>query len=389
MDKGKKMIMPNFDKKKLLACVRCGKCRSVCPILPFKGYETYSARGKMVTIDAYLNNLLAQENSQYFVDRIYDCLLCGHCKVVCPSGLDTTHILKEMRTHFVNSELSIPSPVVKFFSRDIDETGNIFNFPKEDRNIWMEGQTNFNIKKDAKILYFVGCISSILGKPGKTARSFVQILNKADIDFTILGEDEICCGNPYLLLGDNSTAKKLALQNVTNILKKGADLVVTSCPGCYKTFKQEYPILLGEKMDFEVKHASEFIMDLIDNRKISFKKSSKSITYHDPCELGRYCGVYEAPRKILENIPSLKFVEMPYNKESSHCCGGGGGFKVVNPDLSLEIALNRLKEAESIGVQTISSLCPACDMNLLEASLKYEKKIGVVDLIELVLELMD
>jgi len=211
------------------------------------------------------------------------------------------------------------------------------------------------------------------------------VLESANVKVGYLGEDEWCCGSVLLRTGDRKGAVQLAQHNVEALRAQGARVVVTGCPGCYRTLKFDYPKLLGST-GLEVLHSSQLFSHLISGNKIELKSDVVgSLTYHDPCHLGRHCGEYEAPRRVLKSIPGAEIVEMQRTRENSWCCGAGGGLRSAFPDLSLRIAEKRVLEAAGTGAECLVSACPFCRSNLKGAvdSLEMAESLMVLDLSEL------
>jgi len=235
-------------------------------------------------------------------------------------------------------------------------------------------------------LYFTGCTSSYREK--NIAKATVNALNKADISFDVLGEEEWCCGSPLLRTGQREKAIEVARHNVEAIKKSGAKTVVTSCAGCYRTLKVDYPNLLGKRnIKFDVIHSSQLFASMINEKKVSLENIGLDVTYHDPCHLGRHMEiydkpVYEEPRNVLGLIANIH--EMPRNRENTWCCGSGGGVKSAFPDFALWTANKRIEEVESVGVSTIVTTCPFCVRNLRDAIEVSNKPLKVIDLMELV-----
>jgi len=240
-----------------------------------------------------------------------------------------------------------------------------------------------NLPKKAPNLYFVGCTSAY--RRGEIAQATLKILRKANVDFTILN-DEKCCGSVFFRAGIMDLAKEFAASNVKSIRETDADTVVTSCAGCYRMLKLDYPKQVSP-IDFKVLHTVEFLPGLIESGDFKFKDGSKlKVSYHDPCHLGRHFGIYEEPRKILEAIPNVELVEMEWIKDKSYCCGAGGGLKALAGDLAVSIARKRLDDAIGRGAEVIVSACPFCKHNLLDSASKYNLKIEVKDISEIVAE---
>jgi heterodisulfide reductase subunit D len=217
-----------------------------------------------------------------------------------------------------------------------------------------------------------------------------RVLNKLGIKFAMLGEEEWCCGSALIRTGQvhvNNVARELARHNVEALKKKGAKKVLFACAGCFRAAKIDWPRLLGEELPFEVIHITQFLADLIKEDKIKWEKSiNKTVTYHDPCHLGRHVGVFNAPRFVLSHIPGIKFVEMDRSKEFQRCCGAGGGVKAGIPDLAVAMGEARVKDALETNADILSSACPFCKRNLSDGRDALKSDIVVEDVIELVAE---
>ncbi len=236
------------------------------------------------------------------------------------------------------------------------------------------------------ILYFPGCMATY--RANEIARSTIELLKKAGVEFELLGSDEWCCGSVMLRTGNVDLGKEMMEHNVDAIQKSGADVVVTSCAGCFKTLKYDYEKMTGP-LDFEVKHVLELFMELIDKGSLKFPETKMKVTYHDPCHLGRHSGMYDVPRDILRNIPGLELVEMVRNRNNARCCGAGGGVRAGFPQLSDQMADERLKEAEDTGAEVLTSACPFCTHQLREAAERINSKIRVLDMSELLVEMLE
>lgn len=218
--------------------------------------------------------------------------------------------------------------------------------------IWFKGN----------VLYYPGCLTKFFLK--ELLSNYERLLSKL-VDFIELKDLEICCGSPLLNAGYLKEAKRIARKNLLTWKEHGVWKIITSCPACYKVFKLDYPKLLSSKI--EVEHVVETIWRGIREGRLKFEKLKGIATYHDPCHLGKYCGIYEEPRKILESL-GLKIEEMRFNKEKAFCCGGGGGLKGNFPELSEEIARERVKQATQTKVELLITSCPMCYLCLSDAS---------------------
>lgn len=236
------------------------------------------------------------------------------------------------------------------------------------------------------IVYFPGCMVTYRAKD--IATSTIELLKRGGVEFELMGEDEWCCGSVMLRTGNADVADELREHNVEAFKNHEADLVITSCSGCFKTIKQDYEKMTGS-LDFEVKHVLEILKELIEKGKLKFPETKLKVTYHDPCHLGRHSGMYDIPRDILNSIPGLDFVEMPRNRENARCCGAGGGVRAGYKELSDKMADTRIKEAGEIGAEVLTSACPFCTFALREAAERNGLNIRVLDLPELLVEILE
>jgi heterodisulfide reductase subunit D len=322
--------------------------------------------------------------SENLAIQTYRCLDCRLCKVKCPAGVNTDDIFSRAKEILSQSEFFPPS-LHKLRTR-IRETGNIAGEDKANRLLWGQDYDErfpeLVRAKDAEVLLFLGCVSSLFPMVYALPRALTEIMGKEGIEFTTLGEEEICCGYPLLAAGlpiDDQMERNLA-----QLKALGAQKLVTACPSCYHTFKENYP-----DMGMEVWHASEFLARLLEERSIRLKSFPKRVTYHDPCDLGRKSGVYEPPRRILQAIPGLELVEMKANRAEALCCGGGGNLESVDPALSAAIADRRLAQAQEVGAEVIASTCQQCERTLAMAARRGKARIKVMDIAQLIRQTMD
>jgi Fe-S oxidoreductase len=215
----------------------------------------------------------------------------------------------------------------------------------------------------------------------------VQIFDHVGVDYALLGGAEWCCGYPLFLNGETDKARELIVHNVQAVRDMGAHKVVLTCPSCYHFWKHSYPVALGvDDLGLEIQHATEFLADLLVD--VDLKPFPVTATYHDPCDLGRKEGVIEAPRRILHQIPELKFVEMPENREGSHCCGGGGNLETFAPDISRAVSRSRIQQAADVDAGLLVSACQQCERTLTGAARAERLRIRVKDITEVVLDLL-
>ncbi|ODS38175.1 MAG: hypothetical protein A7316_00310 [Candidatus Altiarchaeales archaeon WOR_SM1_86-2] len=377
-----------FIEEESYICARCGYCDTVCPTYNFNKdrWESVSPRGKLTLLRRGLT-----VKDPEFLDKLFQCALCGACKEVCQTDIDLTKMWLDLRKGASSDTLD---SLVKF-NDILNKSHNITDSPGEDRLRWTRRVRDVSqelIKEKADVCYFVGCVASLFPATNTIPQSFARIMDKAGIDFTILGGGEWCCGFPQMLSGFPGDAEKQITHNVELINKTGAKTLVTTCPGCYRVFKEEYKEILKEgdiRMNFRVLHSTEFIEGLIKDNKIKFKGFEGNVTYHDPCDLGRNSGIYDAPRKIIENIPGISFKELVDNKEECVCCGAGGNLGITSPDLSTEISRQKILQIKETGADTVISACQTCKRNIRTAAMKEKEKLKVLDITELVLEAME
>lgn len=379
------MLIENY-KEQIYSCGRCGYCvgaylNHVCPARFIAGFDSATAKGRMLIARAILEGKL--DYSERLDSMLFTCTLCGACEEQCKlaAKIDITEITKAMRSDAVNAGIQLEklNPVIKALA----ERHNIYNKSQKKRAAFMNSNTKINKKAD--LLYFPGCVISY--RHPKIAQKTLKILDIAGIDWTVLGENEWCCGYPFLSMGMRKLAEETAIHNIKEMRRKEVKTVLTSCPSCYLMISQDYPRILGENLHFQVVHITQFLDKLIREGIIELKNSRfRKLTYHDPCDLGRKSKIYEEPRRIIQSVPNLKLVEMSRNRENAWCCGGGGSVNVAHTNLALKIAHLRMKEAQKTGAKTLVTACPSCVQMLELASKRMRAGIKVIDISELILD---
>lgn len=385
--------------KELIAldsCVKCGSCVDICPVFT----ETQRLE---ITMGGFFTNFKSLIRKAYglpgmflgrtrtgnmlkrYSEHPYLCTLCGRCTAVCPAFIDLKEVRMAAREFMVEKEEH--PPVLGRVADTLDRVHNIAGEPTEDRAMWVQALSgvpeDLFQKQKAEVIYFVGCVASYFPMTKRIPQSFVQILVKAGVDFTLLGGEEWCCGFPMIAAGMKKKADALMQHNLEKVKAKGVRAAVFTCPSCYHTWKERV------HTEIEVFHATQFIKKLIDEGKIRFKRTPTKVTYHDPCDLGRASGVYDAPRQILKAIPAVELVEMQYNREQCRCCGGGGDLEMVNPDLSASLAKAKIEEIKATGVELVLSACQQCLRTILTTARKKKIPMVAMDITEFVLKNMD
>ncbi len=359
-------------------CQRCGKCRVVCPTYEEVGWESISARGRILLAQAFLKGDLPP--TKRLIDSMYLCTTCKFCEEVCPADVKLIEIGEAGRADLYRLK-KIPEGYFKLL-QNIFTTDNPFGFDPSTRTEFIQ-KVGLQEKK-ADVLFYVGCMASSVRRLARVANKTIDLLKSMNINFTTLGNQEVCCGEPLLCAGAKPEFEKQAEKNLKLFQKVGVKEIITACPACFEVFKNYYPKIFG-KMDFNVHHILEVLAERIRKGSVEFKKEvNMKITYHDSCHLGRRMQLYELPREIIRSLPGVELVEMKLSKENSMCCGGGGGLNVAFPEVAHSIAKKRVKDALETGVEAIVTDCPTCEFILSHAIVEDKLKIRILSLVELV-----
>jgi len=352
-----------LDRRSVYKCVQCGACRSFCPVFNVVGWESANTRGRMLIIKSLLEG---RHPSEDVLPSLASCTTCGICAAKCPAGVNPPEVVEAARAQLV--KCGITTKVQEKLRASVITSGNSFGEAK-DRTHWLSDTERSQLPEKSDYVYFVGCFDSY--RYPEFAEKTFKVLQRFGV--TLL-PDEQCCVSLLLRTGFGEDAEKVMKRNLEQIRKVGAHMIITSCAGCYTTLKNNYP------EELHVISLPEFLAEHLDELKL--KKLDLTVTYHDPCHLGRHNKIYEAPRKVIQAICTLK--EMKNIKENSRCCGGGGGVRIGYPDISLELARNRLEDVPE-GVDYIITSCPLCVRNLRDAG----GDIEVIDIVELVAMAME
>ena len=375
-------MMLNEIAKEFDQCIKCGLCQATCPVCKELMLEKYTPRGKVQLARYYGGGQLAL--SDHFRDIFAKCLLCGSCSVTCPSGVDLKKLFLGMRRE-IAAKRGL-HPAVEEAVRAVSSRKNISSEDNLERAEWREdlkGLPDHLYEKDrAEVAYFVGCVASFFPMVQGIPRNLVQILDRAQVDFSILGGEEWCCGFPLIGAGVPEGMKELIAHNLERVHALGAGEVVFSCPSCYRTWKEYYPT------DLHLFHSTEFLEKIITAGALPLKEVKMTVTYHDPCDLGRNSGVFEAPRRILNSIPGLTVVELESNRAKSICCGGGGNVEMADPKLSGAVAQKKLEEIRRSGAEAVVTSCQQCVRTIKGRARRQKTDLRVMDISEIVLQAM-
>jgi len=370
-------------------CFRCGYCKFTedyqdinCPSYAKFGLDTYAAGGRMWLINAWLNNEI--KTSEHYAEILYSCVTCGNCEKHCVFTFkdDLLNIFEAAKAELVTEGL-IPPPVRDYF-KAINVNGNPYKEPQAERGKWAE-ETGIQTFSDQEYLFYVGDVGSYDERGKRMAKFVGSLLVEAGLSIGILGNEESSDGNDVKALGEKWLFKKLAEDNISKFKKKGVKKIITLDPHAFNAFTQEYPELGG---NFKVWHYTQILAMLIKDKKIALSEYKVTVTYHDPCYLGRHNGVYEPPRGVLKSIPGLELVEMSRNRENAFCCGGGGGnfFTDILGVGEESPGRTRIREALDTGAEILAVTCPMCS-KMLDDAVKaegLEERIVVKDIAEIV-----
>jgi Fe-S oxidoreductase/nitrate reductase gamma subunit len=383
------------------SCTECGRCTSSCPaanvgksLSPRKIIVDIRRRtkDKASLIEKGITNGEVFEKTlvhDYISDiELWECTTCMACVQECPVMIEHVDSIVDMRRNLVLTESQFPSNLNPVF-KSLETNFTPWAFNQTDRANWAEG---LNIKTmaddpECEVLFWVGCAGSFDERYKKVSRAFAQIMQKAGINFRILGTEEKCNGDTARRLGNEYLAQMMIMANVETLNNYKVKKIVTACPHCFHSLGSEYKQFGG---DYEVVHHSQFIEQLITEGKILLDKNEtkNKVTYHDSCYLGRYNNVYDAPRNTLQSISGLDFVEMERIKSRGFCCGAGGGRMFLEDEEGGRINVERTSEALKTNPETIASACPFCMTMLTDGIKHFEKteEVAVKDIAEIVLE---
>ena len=372
----------------LTLCTKCSLCYSACPAAideRFLGPSTLATNYRFIT-DSRDDGL--NERLKAMVDNVWLCTSCHSCTLCCPKDVDSSTSVVNGRSLMVETPGLIPR-TVKDVLTSASRYHNPMRMSPSKRTEWAKELEIEELPAVGKadVLYFVCCSPAYDLRNQEIAKSMASIFREVGVDFAILGNEEWCCGDHILRLGEKGLFEMLAEHNMSMLEKFGVNRIVTLSPHCYNTFKNDKPYADAK---VNVQHYTQFVAEALEHGKLKLSKAiKKRVTYHDPCFLGKRNGIYDAPRQILESVEGLEFVEMKRTKENSFCCGGGAG-RIWTEDATPEKrpCVDRTKEALELRVEVVATACPFC-LTALEDAVKVldaEDKIAVRDIAELVKE---
>jgi Fe-S oxidoreductase/nitrate reductase gamma subunit len=392
--------LEEFSRTQLInldACTRCGRCQDNCPahlsekpLSPKKLIQDLKVhleeKGKIllstnIQTDGGTPSLIGEVVSE---DTLWACTACLNCHEQCPVFIPTFDKTIEMRRYLVLMESRFPSEVQLVF-RNMENNSNPWGVGKHLRAEWCKDLGVKTLAEDPEvdILYFPGCAGAFDDRNKKVAIAMVKLLQKAGVKFAILGTEEGCCGDSARRIGNEYLYKTLVDVNIEVLKTYNVKKILTTCPHCYNTLKNEYPQFGG---NYELIHQTEFLNSLIEQKKLRFNNGNPvTVTYHDSCILGRYNQIYDQPRNILTSIPGIILKEMERTRNRSFCCGAGGGRMWMEEHLGKRINEMRIDQALELKPDVIATACPYC-LTMLEDGVKakgLEEQVKTLDIAEL------
>jgi Fe-S oxidoreductase len=393
--------LQDFTWKQLLdldACTACGRCQARCPA--YNSGKPLSPKQVILDLRNYMHELAATPvagtpgngaESRPMVggviqdETLWACTTCGACVQECPVMIEHIDTIVDMRRHLVMNEARMPETVEQTL-RSMEQRAHPWRGTPYTRTSWMEGREIPLLaeKGSAEYVFWVGCTGALMDRNIKVTQAMATILQAAGVDFAVLGEEEVCTGDPARRLGNEYLFQMLAQRNIETLQQYGVKKILTQCPHCFNTILNEYPQFGGT---FEVIHHTQFVEQLLREGKLKLTKPiTQTITYHDSCYLGRHNGIYQAPRDLLDRVPGVKTVEMEHNRERGLCCGAGGGHAWMDENSPRKVNFMRTEEAVRAKADVIGSACPFC-IQMFEDGIRgvhAEESLAVQDLAEIV-----
>ena len=376
----------------LEACTNCRLCAQVCPAVSaaedghLSGvYRLGELRNIMRSRSGFFRRFFGQkqptvEQLKQFSETVYRCTLCGRCQETCPSGIMLRDIWLSLRQDLVHSD-AYPKKV-DMIRENVAESHNVFDEDNEERADWVEDlrkpPDHGYIRDRAEVVYFTGCVAAYFPMAQKIPMALSEVLERANVDFTLLGEEEWCCGFPLLGAGLRDHVQGSIDHNIEAVKQKGAHTVVFACPSCYQMWREYYP------HKFEIYHVTQYLNQLISSGSLALKELELSVTYHDPCDLGRGSREYEAPRQVIRSIPGVKLIEMAHSRENCLCCGGGGNLEMIDSDLTADIAKAKIDEVLHTGAEVVVTACQQCVRTMATYTRRNKIPLDVMDIVQLI-----
>ena len=369
-------IVREMGGEALRLCYQCGLCTGACP---WNVLKSFPVRKLIHEVQLGLVDFESED--------MWTCVTCGNCVQQCPRGVEIIDLMRAMRRTIVGLGVGPVPDSLRVTMKNLAGTGNPWGEPTEKRADWAQALNVKPFSNGTQLLYFPCCTTAYDSSVSRIGKATATILQKAGIDFGILGSKEACCGESARKAGDEDLFQRLVQENMAAFAENGIKNIVVSSPHCYYSFKNEYPMAQN---GLQVTHSTQFLAGLIRDGKLKFSKEvKKRVAYHDPCYLGRHSGIFDEPREILSSIPGVELVELPNHHEDSICCGGGGGQVWMDTKPGERLGELRAQQALDVGAEVLALACPYC-MLMFEGCLTQDvlDRLELRDITELVAEAM-
>lgn len=389
------MANSNFTIRQLFemdACTNCRLCADVCPaacaakdgelsaVFRMKGLKR-NLKSKAGLFSTLLGRKPPSEaDLKHYADTVFRCTLCSNCEETCPLGIRLKELWLSVREELVR-ENTYPSKI-DMIRKNLAKSRNVFGEDNAERGEWVEDMrrppADLYVRPRAEVVYITGCVSAYFPLAQKIPIALAEIMDASGVDFTLLGQEEWCCGFPLLGAGLMEMFEEFRVQNLAAVKAKGARTVVFACPSCYQMWREHY------RADLELLSAPEFLLRLVRAGKTPLQNFPLTVTYHDPCDLGRGARVFEEPRELIRAIPDIRLVELPHSRETCMCCGGGGNLEMVDAELAARIAKDKIDEVLSTGAQAVVTSCQQCVRTMTSYVKRNKIQLEVMDIVQLV-----
>lgn len=375
--------LPTALASAAFACAQCGYCNEVCTLSEGFTWESASPRGKWYLLRKYLKGEI--DLTQKDVDMFLMCTTCKKCDTVCQVNLPIMDLWDKIRPVLTVEKGFGTYPAFEMMGASLETDLNIWAGRKVERDDWFPDDVE--IQDSGELGYWAGCTAAYVET--EVAENAVRIMRDGGLKFTNLGKDEGCCGVPMLVAGKPETFEIVFRNNVEQLKKRGVKELVISCPGCYMAWTHYYPMWakkLGVTLDVKFTHITELTERLVKDGALKFTKPiNKRLTWHDSCHIGRHSGIYEPPREVLKAIPGVEYVDTENNRDKGRCCGSVLT-RIGKPDVSNQLACNKLQEAVDINADAVVATCPCCEVQLRVGGAKGGVHMPVVDFSAVVVE---